>query len=44
MARRILKSSIEMIHLDDSNKIIFYQKCNLQYEFLFYGLNAIWKW
>ena len=41
MAKRILKSSIEMMGLDDTNEIIFYQKRGLQYEFSFYGLNAI---
>jgi hypothetical protein len=36
-----LESSIKMMRLDDTNEIIFYQKRGLQYEFSFYGLNAI---
>jgi hypothetical protein len=41
MAKRILKTSIEMICLGDPNEMNFYEKCGLQYEFFIYGLNAI---
>jgi hypothetical protein len=30
--------------LGDPNEMNFYEKCGLQYEFFFYGLNAIWIW
>ena len=35
MAKRILKTSIEMMCLGDPNEMNFYKKCGLQYEFFF---------